>query len=233
MRISVTNGTIRTEDKTGSTAWPLYMAAPGSVRNPLFKNVAKELKLANAGDPSVDIELLSGSIRVDGVHITPDSIPVHAKAVCDLIYAHDTGIFSEICALRQLKDIPREPITEKRRAPIATRKVVDGKLIITTTEEEQDFQLYDAMDVFDGDGNQIYDDPVQARDSEGKKLFEAPKPEDIDPETSEPKPEFKPIPIMAASQPRIHREPRFTKGKMVSQVNKDRLAELETTVQNM
>ena len=233
MRISVNNGTIRAEDKAGSTAWPLYMDTPGSIKNLLFKNVAKVLKLANAGDPSVDIELLGGSIQVDGAEISPDSIPTHAKAVGDVIYAHDNGIFAELHGLRKLEDVEPKPVTEKRMVDVETREVVSGKLVVTTSTKEKEFQLYDEMEVFDGDGNRIFDKPLQAVDGAGTPLWAEPKASDLDAETGEVKEGYKPVPVMADPLPSKHLEPRMTPGKEVPKAKKDRLAELETIVQNM
>ena len=210
MKITTREGTIRTENKTGSSAWPLYMVTPVSVTSTLFKNVAQALKLANAGDSSVDIALLRGSIQVDGAEISPDSIPTHAKAVCDVIYAHGNGIFSEIHSLRQLKDIEPKPVTEKRMVDVETREVVSGKLVVTTGTEEKEFQLYDEMEVVDGDGNQIFGPPLQAVDEAGTKLWVEPQASDMDAETGEVKEGYIPVPVMADALPSKHLDPRMT-----------------------
>ena len=164
---------------------------------------------------------------------SPDSIPTHAKAVCDVIYAHDNELFSEIYALRQLKDVEPKPVTEKRMVDVETREVVSGKLVITTGTEEKEFQLYDEMEVVDGDGNKTFDKPLQAVDEAGARLWTDPKASDMDAETGEVKEGYQPVPVMADPLPSKHFEPRMTPGKEVPQAKRDRLAELETTVQNM
>lgn len=156
MRITARAGTIRIEEKGKSSAWPLYMAIPAHVQSTLIKNVFARLKLE--GDPKnmpesilaqgaeIDIELCGCKVSVDGSEITPSTVPAHAKAVVDVIYAHDNGLFAEIYALRQLKDEP--DTTEKK--PKDVIQIIDG--IPTIVEGEEDVTKAEEVIGKDGKG---------------------------------------------------------------------------------
>jgi len=104
MNIRSDNGTVRAEYGGTSYAWALYMSTPSEVTDTLVTSVVDKLKVANAGVTAVNMELCECSVSVDGVKISPTTIPAHAQAAIDVIYDFDDGRYEEIYDLRQLND---------------------------------------------------------------------------------------------------------------------------------
>ena len=101
-------------------------------------------------------QLLSGSIWVDGTEISPDSIPTHAKAVCDVVYAHDNGIFAELYGLRKLEDVEDKPKTKTVTKNIESIKSINGIPTQVFTPTEIDEVVGDRVQLVDSNGKGIF-----------------------------------------------------------------------------